>query len=86
MKKIFSTTVVISLSIIISSLIIFYIFNDKNYSAKNHCYKKNYANELQERKKRNFYIDKDGKDSSHYTNETMEARSASDALAECNLD
>ena len=77
---------IIGISIIIGSLIISFtiskstVFN-KNYSAKKHCYKKNYTYELQEYKKINKLLNDDLK----YTIEYMEANAAEKAIYTCKL-
>ena len=77
---------IIGISIIIGSLIISFtiskstIFN-KNYSAKEHCYKKNYTYELQKNKKRNKLLNDDEK----YTIEYMEDDAAEIAIYICKL-
>lgn len=78
--------IIIGLSIIIGSLIISLTIFNKNYSAKDlsakeHCYKKNYADELQDAKKRNKRLQDDVK----YTDEKMEADAAIDAIYNCKL-
>ena len=78
--------IIIGLSIIIGSLIISLTIFNKNYSAKDisakeHCYKKNYTDELQAAKKNNKLFQDDVK----YTDEQMEANAAIDALYKCKL-
>ena len=78
--------IIIGLSIIIGSLIISLTIFNTNYSAKDlsakeHCYKKNYTDELQDAKKHNKQIQDDDK----YTDEKMEARAAVDAIYKCKL-
>ena len=78
--------IIIGLSIIIGSLIISLTIFNKNYSAKDlsakeHCYKKNYTDELQDAKKDNKQIQDDDK----YTDEQMEAGAAVDAIYKCKL-
>ena len=78
--------IIIGLSIIIGSLIISLTIFNKNYSAKDlsakeHCYKKNYTDELQDAKKHNKQIQDDYK----YTDKKMEARAAVDAIYKCKL-
>ncbi len=78
--------IIIGLSIIIGSLIISLTIFNKNYSAKDlsakeHCYKKNYIDELQDAKKRNKKIADDFKS----TDEYMEAEAAVDAIYKCKL-
>ena len=69
--------IIVGLSIIIGSLIISLTIFNKNYSAKDlsakeHCYKKNYTDELQDAKKLNEQLQDDFK----YTDEKMEADAA----------
>ena len=76
--------IIIGLSIIIGSLIISFTIFNKNYSAKDlsakeHCYKKNYIDELQDAKKRNKKFDFKS------TDEYMEADDAVDAIYKCKL-
>jgi hypothetical protein len=76
--------IIIGLSIIIGSLIISFTIFNKNYSAKDlsakeHCYKKNYIDELQDAKKRNKKFDFKS------TDEYMEADAAVDAIYKCKL-
>ena len=78
--------IIIGLSIIIGSLIISFTIFNKNYlakdlSAKEHCYKKNYIDELQDAKK----INKQLRDDVKYTDEQMEADAAVDAIYKCKL-
>ena len=78
--------IIIGLSIIIGSLIIsLTIFNNnysaKDLSAKEHCYKKNYTDELQDKKKINKQLQDDVK----YTDEKMEAKAAINAIYNCKL-
>ena len=78
--------IIIGLSIIIGSLIISLTIFNKNYSAKDlsakeHCYKKNYTDELRNAKKFNEQLQDDVK----YTDEGMEAEAAINALYECNI-
>ena len=78
--------IIIGLSIIIGSLIISLTIFNKNYSAKDlsakeHCYKKNYTDELQDAKKLNEQLQDDFK----YTDEKMEADAAIDAIYNCKL-
>ena len=70
--------IIIGLSIIIGSLIISLTIFNKNYSAKEHCYKKNYTLELQDLKKSNKQF-QDFK----YTDEYMEAEAAIEAIYKC---
>ena len=77
--------IIIGLSIIIGSLIISLTIFNKNYSvkdlsAKEHCYKKNYTDRLQDKKK----INKKFQDFK-YTDEYMEAEAAVDAIYKCKL-
>ena len=77
---------IIGISIIIGSLIISFtiskstIFN-KNYSAKEQCYKKNYTYELQKNKDTNKLLNDDVKQSIEY----MEADAAETAIYTCKL-
>ena len=76
--------IIIGLSIIIGSLIISFTIFNKNYSAKDlsakeHCYKKNYIDELQDAKKLNKQLQDDVK----YTDEYMEAEAAIEAIYKC---
>ena len=76
--------IIIGLSIIIGSLIIsLTIFNNnysaKDLSAKEHCYKKNYTDELRNRKKINKQLQDDVK----WTDEYMEAEAAVEAIYRC---
>ena len=78
--------IIIGLSIIIGSLIISLTIFNKNYSvkdlsAKEHCYKKNYTDRLQDKKK----INKQLRDDVKYTDEQMEADAAVDAIYKCKL-
>ena len=73
--------IIIGLSIIIGSLIISLTIFNKNYSAKEHCYKKNYTDELQDKKKINKQLQDDVK----YTDEKMEAKAAINAIYNCKL-
>jgi hypothetical protein len=76
--------IIIGLSIIIGSLIISLTIFNKNYSAKDisakeHCYKKNYTDKLQDAKNRNK------KFNFKYTDEHMEANAAIKAIYNCEL-
>ncbi|MDC0448660.1 hypothetical protein OAL61_04040 [Candidatus Pelagibacter sp.] len=77
---------IIGISIIIGSLIISFIISkstifNKNYSAKEHCYKKNYTYELQKNKDTNKLLNDDVKQSIEY----MEADAAETAIYTCKL-
>ena len=73
--------IIIGLSIIIGSLIISLTIFNKNYSAKEHCYKRNYNSILNAYKKDNSYLESTVK----YTIKQMEAKSARRALIMCRI-
>ena len=82
--------IIIGLSIIIGSLIISLTIFNKNYSAKDisakeHCYKKNYTDKLQDAKNRNKKFNKKIQDDLKYTDEHMEANAAIKAIYNCEL-
>ena len=75
---------IIGLSIIISALIISFSISNRNYSAKEDCYKKTYERKLQTYKKANELHKKES-GSEYYTDKQMKSRSAQTAIITCRI-